>query len=99
VDAAARSPVVAPLAGQEILVDQVPPQGRDVAVKPLEDEVHLALRVMDADLELKRKPLQNHHPLRATDRYLREPAGAEVLAQDRLLLLVRAERDARFPRR
>jgi len=58
-------------------------------VKPLQDAVHFAFRVVRADVELERQALQHHESFGSPSGDLREAAAAEVLPQHRFLLPVR----------
>src|SRR5918995_989083 len=95
VHAAAGAPVLAPVSGEEALVDEIPSKRRMVVVEATDDDVHGPLVVVDPRFELERDPFEDDPALRLLRRDLGQTTVAEERSEDELFLLVhRAEGQA-----
>src|SRR5262245_54658124 len=86
-DAAPRAPILARSPIEEPLVDQEPPQRRNVLVEAPQDRVDLALRVAGTDVELLRQAVEDHELAGPLGRDLRQPPAPEVAPQDACVVL------------
>src|SRR4051794_32533562 len=77
----ARAPVETLPALEQLLLDQIPPEGGVVDVEPPEQVVDLLLRVDPPGLELTGEEVEHQPPLAPVGRDVGEPTLDQVIAQ------------------
>src|SRR5437899_10001521 len=75
-------PVETLAAFEELLIDEVSPEGGVIPVQPPEHEVDLELGVDLARLELRRQEVEHHSALCLVGRNRRDPPVAHEVAED-----------------